>query len=63
MQNNMKLPLLPNRVFTEQINVKVDVETKSDVHLLKSHGIDTAELFREALRATIQRAKSAVRAG
>jgi hypothetical protein len=48
-----KLPLLSNRVFVEQINVKVDQDTKRRALHLKGHGIDTAELFREKLKEVI----------
>lgn len=56
MKRETKLPMLPNRVFTEQINIKVDSETKRKAQLLKGHGVDTAEIFRANIQAAIDEA-------
>ena len=45
--------MLTNRIYIEQINVKVDGETKRQAQLLKGHGVDTAELFRSKVREAI----------
>lgn len=50
------MPLLTNRVYTEQINVKVTGLTKRQAQLLKGHGVDTAELFRQKVVEAIRSA-------
>ncbi len=56
MDKTVNPPMLPNRVFIEQINVKVDGETKRNAQLLKGHGVDTAALFRAKILEAIREA-------
>lgn len=48
------IPYLSNRVYVEQINVKVDPKTKQRAQILRGHGIDTGELFRQKIAETIE---------
>lgn len=51
------LPMKPSRVFTGgQINLKIDPELKHQIEYLKTLGVDTSELMREAVRDTVQEA-------
>jgi antitoxin component of RelBE/YafQ-DinJ toxin-antitoxin module len=60
MDNKPGLPMLPNRIYSEQINVKVDDQTKHKAQLLKGHGVDTAQLFRDVITKAIDAALEAL---
>ena len=56
MDKLQRVPMLTSRVYVEQINVKVDGETKRQAQLLRGHGVDTAELFRLKIVEAIESA-------
>jgi len=53
MHKEVPPPMLGQRVYVEQINIKVNTETKKQAQLLKGYGVDTSELFRNKIMEAI----------
>lgn len=46
----------PASVYTEQANVRIDRETKAEIDFLRSQGVDTAKLQRDAVKEVVAKA-------
>lgn len=56
----MDIPFKSSHKFPELIGLKVDPVLRSDIEKLKGHGVDTAALFRDALRKAVNHALEVV---
>jgi len=57
------LPMTSAYLFTEMFGIRVESETKAKIKSLKSKGVDTPELLRQAIRDAVERAERELKAG